>query len=179
MVNILPKEVRDSLKARYYRGLFSTFFILATLIVLAGGALLAPSYLLSRDEAAGASRFTAALLETLSLRGDVGASRDLALLAAEANILGTYAEAPLSARTLEGVLQALPRNVVLSKIGIDATGETKMISLSGMAQNRAALIDFVNALRDNTAFAGVSVPVANLAQENDIVFSFSFSLQQP
>lgn len=180
MVNILPKKTQHALTARYYANLAATFFVFVGLAVLVGGGLLAPSYLLSLEEAKSAERFKNAVLERLTILGDTGASRDVSVLAAEVDLMNEYHRAPLSDRIFSSLLAALPQSVSLNKMSFTADDARRgRIDVSGTAATRVSLLEFVNALQANMFFRDVTVPVADLARDTNISFSFSFSYQTP
>jgi hypothetical protein len=56
-------------------------------------------------------------------------------------------------------------------------GQGRIMTLSGISQNRSTLLFFVNELREEDIFAEVNVPVSNFAKNKDIPFSVSILIQ--
>lgn len=182
MVNILPKKEQHELITAYYARLASTFLILAALVILIGGALLAPSYILLSESTAASERFTQAVTQTLTLKNKSANTSVLPALSEQARLVGQITRPPELPGLLSGILAAQSKNIQLSKIDISfdqSTPGAGMLALTGTSASREALVAFVDALKKNAAFAGASVPVQNLAGDTDIPFTLSFAYSLP
>lgn len=174
-VNLLPQETQKKLVTGYYLKFFSFLFFGLAVVVLVGAGLLAPSYFLANAEAESAERYLGAIEETVGLRELSGATKEIATLAERTAILGSFENIPLTAHMLSELGRALPADVVLDKIriqhGDSGTGD---VQITGSADSRAGLLRFADALKGNSFFQGVVVPVGQLVNEIDVPFSFSF-----
>lgn len=180
MVNILPKKEQNDLVTAYYTRLGSAFLILATLAVVIGGALLAPSYILLNDSASASERFTQAVTQTLSLKSKTGGEDTLSSLSEQTTLVNQLTRPPQIPALLSGILAAQGKNIAITKMSflLEGTG-TGTLNLTGTAVSREALVAFVDALKSNSAFANAAVPVQNLAGDSDIPFTLSFAYKLP
>jgi hypothetical protein len=178
MVNILPKEDQRTLTIAYYTRLATAFLLVGAIIVVIGGALLAPSYILLSDSSASSQRFTDALNQTLSLKSKSNNTADLAALTEEAALINQNIQPPELGTLFSGISAAQGKNITIEKFAFTLKNDgSGTVSISGHAARRESLVSFVDALRKNTVFQGVSVPVENLAGDTDIAFMLPFSFK--
>jgi type II secretory pathway pseudopilin PulG len=182
MVNILPHKTQNELRIMYYARLFGTFFLTAACIVGIGAGVLIPSYFLAQEEAEASKQYAAALQQTLSVSEGGSAGKAVPILAEQVTLMKSYGKDAALAPALTRIVGAIPDDVSIRRMGFKFpnTGEG-VITLNGNAQTRAALIAFVDALKKDPLFKGVSVPVSDLVSDDDLPFtlSFSFSAKQP
>jgi len=175
MINLLPPATQKKFTRRYYLRFFSFLFFGLALAVLIGAGLLVPSYFLARSEAVSAERYARAVEETVGLKEQSGATQETAMLAEQVKILSSFENVPVTAHALSEIERALPKNISLEAIRIQHgdSGEGT-ITVIGVSGSRADLLRFSEALKGNSFFNGVSVPVGQLVNETNVPFSFSF-----
>lgn len=177
MVNILPKDAQNKLRTRYYLQLLSMVFFLVAVAFAAGAGLLAPSYLLARQEADGAKQYSTALQQTLALKQAAGAGAEMLTLAEELKLMKTYQADPAIAGAVSALTAKLPKGVSITKVLIIPPGVSDgKIGIEGRSKTRTELLAFVNDLQANASFKNVAVPVSDLAGDTDLPFSLTFSL---
>ncbi len=177
MVNILPKDAQNKLGTRYYLQLLSMVFFLVAVAFAAGAGLLAPSYLLARQEADGAKEYSTALQQALTLKQSAGAGAEMLALSEQLKLMKAYQANPAVAGALSALVAKLPKGVSITKIFILPPGTSDgKIGIEGRAKTRAELLAFVSDLQANALFKNVAVPVSDLAGDTDIPFSLTFSL---
>ncbi len=176
MVNLLPKPVRRKLTYGYYVRLLATFFLSLAFVVGIGAGLLLPSYYLARNESDASARYLEALEGTADIknRGQIG--RTVARFVEQIALLKRYDNEPVTAKMLAAVEAHLSKEVLVNAVQIDYDdSHSAIITLSGVAENRTALLSFAQELKGESVFAGVSVPVNQLAGDSDLLFSLEFN----
>ena len=180
MVNLLPEKTKRSLTLLYYSRFLSAAVFFVALAVLAGAAVLVPSYVRSIAEADAATRFLEASQKAVSLGSRGGVSGQFAALSERVKILTTYAWPASTARVLSALSTHVPKGVYLTKIAVTPTNEAAgKVSITGKASTRAGLLAFVSALQSVSAFQGVVVPVQSLASDANVDFTLAFSFNLP
>jgi len=175
MINLLPRETQKKFTQRYYLALFSFLFFGLTIVALIGAGLLVPSYLLARSEAASAERYVGAIEETVGLKEQSGATKEVAVLAERVDILSSFENIPITAHVLSEIERALPAKVSLKAVRIQHGNPGEgAVTVTGVADSRTDLLRFSDVLKGNVFFQGVSVPIGQLVNETDVPFSFSF-----
>ena len=174
MVNLLPQKEIRALKRVYYVRLVTTLMFLASLALVVGGILLAPSYVVSGRAAESAERYLAAIEETTSLREKAGVSDTVRALSERLRILDSLIAQPSGVAALDAILAERTSGIRITGIGF-AKGESDAVgvAIAGVASNRTTLLAFVDELRAAGTFGGVEVPVSQLAQDANIPFSIN------
>ncbi len=179
-VNLLPPEEKRKLRLRYLLSLATLFFVLVALAVAAGAALLVPSYLVAKNAEESATRNLDSIEKILGLKEKAGANASVLELSERVGILGSYSYTPAVMPVLSAVGASLVKGASVRTVKIKETENGKgTVTISGVADTRAALLSFSNALKAERIFSGVSIPVEQLAHEADISFSLTFPYALP
>lgn len=176
MVNILPNKQQRALYVRYYTQLFSTFFLVVAAAVMLGAVLLVPSYFLAQEEAKLLRQSADAQLQRLTLGGSTNEGQVMQTLEEAVSLLQTYEHDSVVTKAIVAVTAVTPSGVTLQKVRILTGDSGGSVTLSGTANTRAGLVEFVSELQRKSIFSNVSVPVSDLAAEEDLNFSLSFTL---
>lgn len=179
MVNLLPQKTKKSFVIAYYLTYSALLFALLGLMVALGAGLLVPSYFLAREEVISTERYLSALEETVGLKEQTGSREIVLQLAESVDILSSFEGSRASADILVEIDRSVPRRVSIQGIGITHFGaRAGEVIVAGVADTRADLLAFSDALKANPLFDSVSVPVNQLAPETDLKFSFSFHFEK-
>lgn len=173
MVNVLPPQTKRSLTRRYYAHLLTVVCTLGAVVLALGGALLIPSFLLSTTQAESYERYRDALSGSIGLKEREKTEIEVQGVAERIRILGEYAGDERVVDALEGVLQGQPESVRVTGISLARAEGGFSVSLSGVANTRTDLLEFVDVLRTKTNLQDVALPVAQLVAERDVPFSLS------
>jgi Tfp pilus assembly protein PilN len=177
MVNILPHKSQNELRAMYYSRLFGTFFLSTGVVIIIGAAVLIPSYFLAQEEADASRRYADALQQTLTLGEGSSSGKMLPVLAEQVGLMKAYQADPAIAPALKRIIGVLPDEVSIRRISFTFLSITDgRVTLNGNAETRAALLAFVDVLKKDAQFKGVTVPVADLVADTDLPFTLSFSV---
>ena len=179
MVNLLPVQNQTRLSRTYYIRLATTFLSVAAVVLFVGGLLLAPSYLLARDEAESAKRYLSALDESAGLRERSGALSVVAELKEGIDLSKLFAEPATTADALSAITAHVSGGLHIGKIVFGKTEEGQVsISVTGVADTRTNLLSFAESLKADAFFEGVTLPVSQLAQDADIEFTLRFVVKK-
>lgn len=178
-INLLPEKTKREFIRGYYVTFTTLIFALLALVVALGSALLVPSYLLARAEAASLERYLSALEETVGLRERAGAGRAIAELSESIDILSSFEKTRPTADIMVALDRSLPPRVFLQGVSITHFGRNAgEVRVAGIADTRSGLLAFGDALKKNELFQNVMIPVNQLVPEKDVEFSFSFPFDQ-
>lgn len=178
-VNLLPRTTKRFFATQYYFTLTTVFVSLLSLVIILGGALLIPSYFLARAEAESAERYLSALEETVGLRERAGVSETMRRLSERVGILSSFENGRPTADIMVEIDRHLPSRVFLQGVSVTHSGSRAgEVTLVGIADSRADLLSFSDALKSSSLFNSVAVPVNQLVSETDVKFSFTFRFNQ-
>ena len=172
MFNLLPKAEKEAIRREYRTRLAIVVLWCSFTTLIVASILLIPSLLLSFEkEKVATQRF-----ETLSRSvGDEHAAEfDTVLLAAKTR-LSFLSHAPPKTFLYElmtRVVSLKPPRLSLSNFSLTSTTDGKRnLTVQGIAENRATLLSFEQALERSGAFEKVTVPISNFAKDTNIEFS--------
>lgn len=172
LTNLLPRDQARAILREYFTRLTTVGVIATALVVIAGGAMLVPSYL----KYGGDLRVVNAEYERLAISLGASSEQEVStrLSALSANIahLTRLETTPKASAALRAVL-AIPRDGIVltgfSYMPSPKPGENRM-TLTGVAGTRAALQRYDLAL-ESAAFVTTSdLPLDTFAEETDLEF---------
>lgn len=172
-INLLPPASVRALSRLYYARLFTLAFTLIAIAFVVGGVLIVPSYILASRAADAGERYLAALQETVGVRERAGVSDETRALAERLRILDTYTNEASFAPMFESLFGDLEPSIHVSQVAFSKGPDALQVSIAGAADTRAALIAFAKRLEDSGSFEGVSVPVSQLAADENLPFSIT------
>ncbi len=179
MVNVLPQTKKRAIIFRYYRNLIILLSVVYTISFGAGAILLIPSYLASREQADSYERYRDALEGTLGLKERGVIEKDIAVLSERLRVVRDLNEGAYSRTVLESVSDVVTNEVVITGIAFAPIEGGVGVTLNGRAENRNALVAFVDILRKSGTYEGVSLPVSQLVVEQNPPFSIQAILKTP
>lgn len=145
--------------------------------LLLGALMLVPSYLHVRSERITLEARLASLRDP-SQQDGVAIQDIIKETNREIAVLSSLIGQKTSADVFEQVIAVRPKGITINGLYKERkeTAE-EVITLRGVAVDRNALLAFADALRANSFFSGVTVPISNFASSKDIAFSLSFTLR--
>lgn len=178
MVNLLPQSDQKHLIGAYYIHLAAVFFLAASIAVVVGAVLLAPSYITSQASADSYERYLDALAGSVGLKERSYASEDVAELAERVRIMDLYAGSAITSELIDALGEKLTSGIRITRIAFTRTDSGANITLGGTADTRQELLAFADALRASPSFTRVSLPVSQLVMEEDANFSITASFER-
>lgn len=192
MINLLPLSDKEMQHKERRLRFVTTFLTLFVAVELVSVVLLFGPYLLASAKGRVATE-TLAMLEQKIAR-DGGES--YADIVKDTNKRLGYFFDSNERRTADSVLierivQTIPVGISISDIALDPlVPETdpkdkkepepvlgRLVYVGGTAQNRSALLAFVDMLKKTPGITGVDLPVSSFTQNTDIDFSITFAAQ--
>ena len=176
MANLLPQFARKKLIREYWIRLFSVILFMLSFVLLAIMIMFVPTFIFINTETV-AMKETVRDAEAEKVRTEEASSiiqrtnRQVDLLRSSQDVRPfTYYFTLLEA--VAGPVISVERFSAVR----EADGSIELIQIQAIAQTRQSLIDFLDELNDHQEFGRVNVPIANLAQSENIRFSVSIPI---
>lgn len=180
MANVLPPHEREALRRNYYLRVVVVLTFMFAAAMLIGSVALVPAYLTARTDLGEIKR-----LQDVQASMPEAVERDAAIetarvVNAQTELLSRSNDRNAT-RAVEHVMrdwQSHADHIIISEFVYEAgKGEAAKhnLRISGEARDRASLNAFVQTLRANSAFTGVTLPVSDLA--SGAILPFSLTLQ--
>lgn len=168
-LNLLSPAQKSALRARVIYAMLERFMIMLVMTVLAGSTLL---LLVKIRLTQNLSQVVARQILSTEY---VTVNRDIKelnrLIGRVAAVQGQYASPSTLIRDLA---DRTPAGIMIT--GFDAELRTQSLKLSGIARERDALLEFVEALKGSPYVGKVESPISNLFQKRDINFQLQVVL---
>ena len=176
MINLLPTKEKTNLLSAYYIRVATLFVLTAFCVVLVGFLFLIPSYVITKaKESAAASQIATLYAKQDSTKeqlntiiADINTKLSIFADPAHKFVFSTDVAAPVFSRK--------PQGVVITSIEFSIVNKVSTVSVTGVANNRQALLSFENNLKKESKFTGVNFPISDFAQGSDISFGTQFQL---
>lgn len=178
LTNLLPAERRRALSRSFLLRVIVVIVALVTVLTLAAGVLLIPTYVYLEATAATKQAHLASMEASLSSSDETGLAARLAALSSNAATLTALSNAP-SASVLIREILAVPRpGITLSSFAYTpAEGSSAgTIVVSGSSATRDALRNYQLALQGASFAQSAALPVSAYADDTDISFAITVTL---
>lgn len=179
LTNLLPGPRRKALRREYvYRlGVVALSLVIALTVVAA--SLLLPTYVFLLDSVKAKQVRLESIQSTLSSTDEVAISARLKALSDQATALSLLAAQPSPTRLVGNALTVPRTGVTLSGLSYKPlVGKTPAtLSITGTAATRAALRAYQLAFQDMSFVKSANLPVSAYAQDTDIGFTITLTLQ--
>ncbi len=173
-INLLPQREKQIIKNEYRTRLFIVGIVVFSFVLLMGALMMVPAYMHVRSERIlGEARLVS--LDGSSSTEDDHIDEEIDKTNHEMVALTTLLTANKSADIFEEVINARPTGIVITglyKEKKETSDDT--ITVAGTAKDRTILLEFADALKANSSFKEVKVPISNFASSKDIPFTISF-----
>jgi len=175
MINLLPKSAKRSLLLEYWIRVVSVWLIVWSIMLLSAAAVLLPTYVLihSQVEVYEASATTA--LEKVAVYENV--SVVLIQAGQEAGMILNEASAPKLSYYIDRINGLRESEITINNINISRNDNGMApVTIQGVATNRQTLAAFRDRLQADPLVQDVNLPISNLAQDKDIIFSMTITV---
>ncbi|MDO8604261.1 MAG: hypothetical protein Q7K40_02575 [bacterium] len=174
MLNILSTEEKKKIIALYrFRLAVVVMFALGSL-VLASLVLLAPSYLLAISKYNN-SQEQLSIYEKRYSRGEQEKEISAQIREINSKILllsgGDTSTRMAPSAVVSKILELRKNNVKIYGFTYDSSTNVERVVLTGTAIDRDALADFIETLKKDQTFTGVTLPISSYVKSKDIDFS--------
>lgn len=180
MFNLLPKNLKEKIKAEYKIRLLIVIFIFVIFTQMLFAVFLFPSWLVSYQKEKEVLAETENLNQNKSGPDADSTASIIALTNLKLNIINTVLKYPEAALFLETIIKSKTPGVSLYQFIYTSTGGSGAnISVSGLSLNRQDLVLFAKNLSDSAKFRTVDLPVSNLTKDKDLSFSINLDILKP
>ena len=182
MSNLLPKAEKDSILRLYRKRFLALVFLSIMGLVVAGAALLFPSFVvLKSDEALLTSK-----RDTLGSHETTQIASTLASTIADINkrlavFPNKVVPSPLLAQFVDPVLKVKTDAVHITNFTYtqDPKRAVDNIQVSGTTNSRADLLSFADKIKAVDGFTNVTVPIASFIKDSNVTFTISAVITPP
>src|ERR1035437_3349552 len=175
---LLPPKTVKALKTEYRIRFFIVFLFFISLAILIASVFLFPSYLISSL----AEKSTTAIAQST----EISTATDTAYITtglSSAGSLITAISSSVSSALSPVILRIAalrPKGISITSFDVSYAGsDHSTVIIQGMADTRGDLVTFRNILEGDQVFAGVQVPISDLASASHIQFSMQMSVTLP
>lgn len=178
LINLLPPERQRALAKEYFVRLGVVAALLLTVLTIAAGILLLPTYVFLSQSAAAKRAQLTSVESVLSAADEENMSGRLAVLANEAARLVVLEKEPSASAVVRAVLNIPRPGVILSEFRyVRAEGKAPgTLAVSGTASTRDALRSYQLALRSTPFARTANLPVSAYAKDSNISFTVTLTL---
>ncbi len=174
MINLLPTAYKKTLRGLYRLRLINTALVLFFLIVIAGGVLLVPSYILSSVR----ERNLSDKLDDLRNSKNSEATKAISATIADINkkIFLFAIEKPrpsISDEVLAPIFTKQPEGVRLTSLSYETAEKNMTVRIGGVASTRETLELFKKNLETYSRFSKVDLPLSDLVKNKDVEFTIT------
>lgn len=174
MINLLPESQESVVMGEYRRRLIVVTLSLFTFVCFLSLLFLLPSFILSGVKLKSLSERAALFSDKKLEEGDSAAA--LTRLEGQVALMKTRQERRDVGTLIDTVIARKGGLVVLKGFSYERRGETSKLDVNGTAKTRAALIAFVDRLKEQKEFSEVYSPVSNLVKDRDIDFTVQIGI---
>ena len=177
MTNLIPPTAKKELVRLYWIRVVSAWALLWSVCLLIGGALLLPTYVLIAGTSGAYSSTVASATERTEVYDGMVAELELSTQKAR-RILQKSAEPQLS-HFIEDVWKVNGQGVAVNSIKLTRVPEgIGPIIVTGQANDRQTLAAFRDRIEALPYVGDVNLPIGDLAQNQDIIFSITITINQ-
>lgn len=171
MTNLLPKEKKRVIRREYNLRLISIALIMFSVVVLIGSVLLVPSYFVTYLKSTSGKDQIGVIEGIVASQEKDDTSKILVETRQKLNMISSEKRSNL-VEVIEIILSE-KTSVIKIKSFVSSEG---LVGVSGIADTRDDLVEFVERLERATLFTNVNLPVSDLAASRNIEFSFKMNV---
>ncbi|MDP3996586.1 MAG: hypothetical protein Q8P86_02745 [bacterium] len=181
MFNLLTKEEKRSLRKEYRLRLAVVVLWFSFITGVLGLVFLVPVYVVSLQKEEISLANYRAVEESLEIKNEEELSLSLQDAELKLNTLLDNKEEVSVHDFLSDILNIKGDDIKIYSLTMLKSKEKKKeekheLMLSGVAANRAGLVEFANSLENHLLIREVELPISNFAKENDIEFMITIPL---
>jgi hypothetical protein len=173
MLNLLPRDEKKHIKGEYVKRLSIVVFggILSTMFV--GLTLLLPAFFLSEVRENALIEQSIDMGKSTEGSGREELERILDETQQKIDILTAKKDETPLRSIFDAILRHRTEGVELTGLFYTKDGETVTLTTSGVALRRNDLLQFSRTLEEDPLFTDIELPVSNLANDSNILFTVS------
>jgi hypothetical protein len=171
MLNLLTTEERKLIRREYILRMCTVTTIFAFFTVVIALASILPAYFYATTEETSKETHLAALVFESERAGDDSVALELSRTNAILSFLNAGGEEkPKASEIVRDALAARPEGARVDTLSFDAVEGERVLTIVGIANTRATLIEYSRTLALQPHFLTADVPAADLAKTRNINF---------
>lgn len=171
MLNLLTTEERRIIRREYILRLCTVATIFAFFTFVMALASILPAYFYATTEERSKRVNLAALVFESERAGDDSVALELSRASTILSLLGTDGEEkPKASEIVREALIARPNGARVDTLSFDMVDGERVLTIAGIADTRATLIEYSRALTAAPTFLSADVPAVDLAKTRSINF---------
>jgi hypothetical protein len=175
MTNVLPQSYKRKIKKEFRLRFFIVILSLLNILVMIAGVLLIPSFVMSRSVHATLTGILASAPHESQEKTVSSVSAEVKAISNKLSYVSkNFNNSVRITRTLEVLDGVKTSGVTISSLHINTKDKT--ITVSGDADTRSNLIQFVDGLKAESYFSNINLPVSNLVEQTNLKFNLTFNL---
>jgi len=176
MINLIPIEEKKKIRKDFYYRFFVLFFIMLGLLTIVLIVATLPAYFISLEKKISINSRLEIQKNEVMPELDQQAQTELKDLDAKLSLLDKAKRNKyvFSQKVVSEIISKKITGIKINRITYDNDSlEGRVISVSGLAQNRETLLLFRKALEEDNSFKNVDLPISNFVKGTDIEFSLN------
>jgi hypothetical protein len=173
--NVLPQEVKKTLKKEYKLRLLTVLFFGLTAVALIAFVSFIPSYIAVSIKESQAKTAAETLNQLGGAQNSGTTGADVFLTGEEIKLLQANAVSHVPSDLLSKLLEGKPTGVSIDNIVYEFSNGKGKLTVSGSAGTRDDLLLFRDQIQKTAPFEKVNLPVAILAKDTNVSFSIAIS----
>jgi len=177
MFNLLPPEQKKSIRREYHLRLATVVFSFLSFTGLVLLAFLLPSFFKINISYSDLARQKNQLEEkTPELKDVEMLTKTVSETMKKLRILETGLDNAALSVVIEKIISIQPSGLEIKNLSFSLKEQESKVKLTGQANTRNLLLDFVKKLGEDELFSSVDLPVSDLAKDREVKFSVSFNV---
>ena len=177
MINLIPPKAKKTLVAEYWVRVVSVWGVTWAFTLISCACILFPAYILIDTQVEVYDQTAQMVSEKVT--GYEATSVALVQASQQAKAIIDLQNEPRLSQLIAMFNQHQTESVTFSSIKLNRGGKgLSPVTLVGKAQDRHALAKFKESLSEAPEVSGVDLPISNLAQEKDLLFTITVTLNQ-
>lgn len=175
MINLIPPAAKKRLQFEYWTRVLAVWLLTWAVSLVIGASLLLPTYVLIGSQVDVFAESAALASEKVNSFENV--SKTLVQSSQQASFILNESDLPEISAYVDLLKSLEGSDIIINKITVSRSGvDLRPIQVSGEANSRQALASFRDRLVAEEVVKEVDLPISNLAQDREILFSITVVL---
>jgi len=179
MANLITEKQKKLVKTDYWIRFLAVFLFIVSLLGLFLLAYIIPYYIsVSKKDIIVAEKFESIInIENKENTGD-SVSLIINKTVEQMKVFDLYGQDRFTPSLyFTKIIANKNSNIKITRLSFGITGDDqKQFLVSGVAQNRAGLVSFIDDLKSEAGFISVESPISDFAQDSDISFTLNLKI---
>ncbi|HEY1037640.1 MAG TPA: hypothetical protein VGE62_03595 [Candidatus Paceibacterota bacterium] len=177
MLHLLTEEHKAKIIRQYRMRLLIVLCLGIVLTLVAAAIFLIPSYVISFSAYSEVQAEKNRLVSLVAAKQTDALANDVKEVSNTLEALKSHADRRNPTRIFERIVQGKPSGVSVTSFAYTPESDSQVtVDVAGKANTRGSLSSYVDMLKADKVFSGVSIPLSSFARERDISFNLKISV---